>query len=110
MQTIVIEKVDQVLRVLPPGVFNMLSGFGPECGAPLVAHRVVRTEGEEFLFAHALIRDGVYASLTRARRAELHRAAANWFGEHDLALGAPATDATSANWFTWSWVISNQSR
>lgn len=25
-------------QVLPPGVFNILSGFGPECGAPLVAH------------------------------------------------------------------------
>jgi acyl-CoA reductase-like NAD-dependent aldehyde dehydrogenase len=29
-------------RVLPPGVFNMVSGFGPECGAPLVAHPQVR--------------------------------------------------------------------
>ncbi|MBN8890002.1 MAG: aldehyde dehydrogenase family protein [Rhodospirillales bacterium] len=29
-------------RVLPPGAFNMLSGFGPECGAPLVAHPLVR--------------------------------------------------------------------
>jgi acyl-CoA reductase-like NAD-dependent aldehyde dehydrogenase len=29
-------------RVLPPGVFNMVSGFGPECGAPLVAHPKVR--------------------------------------------------------------------
>jgi acyl-CoA reductase-like NAD-dependent aldehyde dehydrogenase len=29
-------------RVLPPGVFNMLSGFGPECGAPLIAHKKVR--------------------------------------------------------------------
>jgi acyl-CoA reductase-like NAD-dependent aldehyde dehydrogenase len=29
-------------RVLPPGCFNMLSGFGPECGAPLVAHKLVR--------------------------------------------------------------------
>jgi acyl-CoA reductase-like NAD-dependent aldehyde dehydrogenase len=29
-------------RILPPGVFNMLSGFGPECGAPLVAHKLVR--------------------------------------------------------------------
>jgi acyl-CoA reductase-like NAD-dependent aldehyde dehydrogenase len=28
--------------VLPPGVFNMLSGFGPECGAPLVAHPDVK--------------------------------------------------------------------
>jgi acyl-CoA reductase-like NAD-dependent aldehyde dehydrogenase len=25
-------------QVLPPGVLNMLSGYGPECGAPLVAH------------------------------------------------------------------------
>ncbi|HLW26905.1 MAG TPA: aldehyde dehydrogenase family protein [Kiloniellales bacterium] len=25
-------------EVLPPGVFNILSGFGPECGGPLVAH------------------------------------------------------------------------
>jgi aldehyde dehydrogenase (NAD+) len=29
-------------RILPPGVFNMLSGFGPECGGPLVAHPLVR--------------------------------------------------------------------
>lgn len=29
-------------RVLPAGVFNILSGFGPECGAPLVEHRLVR--------------------------------------------------------------------
>jgi acyl-CoA reductase-like NAD-dependent aldehyde dehydrogenase len=29
-------------RILPPGCFNMLSGFGPECGAPLVDHKLVR--------------------------------------------------------------------
>ncbi|HYB09967.1 MAG TPA: aldehyde dehydrogenase family protein [Alphaproteobacteria bacterium] len=29
-------------QILPPGVFNILSGFGPECGAPLVAHPDVR--------------------------------------------------------------------
>jgi acyl-CoA reductase-like NAD-dependent aldehyde dehydrogenase len=29
-------------RVLPPGVFNILSGQGPECGAPLVAHPLVK--------------------------------------------------------------------
>ena len=29
-------------RILPPGCFNMLSGYGPECGAPLVAHPRVR--------------------------------------------------------------------
>jgi aldehyde dehydrogenase (NAD+) len=29
-------------RVLPPGAFNILSGYGPECGAPLVEHPQVR--------------------------------------------------------------------
>lgn len=32
-------RVCQIMNsILPPGVFNMLSGFGPECGAPLVSH------------------------------------------------------------------------
>ena len=29
-------------RILPPGCFNILSGFGPECGAPLVAPQAGR--------------------------------------------------------------------
>jgi aldehyde dehydrogenase (NAD+) len=29
-------------QVLPPGVLNILSGMGPECGGPLVAHKDVR--------------------------------------------------------------------
>ncbi|MBR0641887.1 aldehyde dehydrogenase family protein [Plastoroseomonas hellenica] len=29
-------------RILPAGCFNMVSGFGPECGAPLVEHKLVR--------------------------------------------------------------------
>lgn len=36
-------RVCQIMNeVLPQGVFNILSGFGPECGAPLVAHKDVR--------------------------------------------------------------------
>jgi aldehyde dehydrogenase (NAD+) len=32
-------RVCQIMNaILPPGLFNILSGFGPECGAPLVAH------------------------------------------------------------------------
>ncbi len=35
-------RVAQILgEVLPAGIFNILSGFGPECGGPLVAHRDV---------------------------------------------------------------------
>ncbi len=62
----------------------------------LLAHALVRAEGDEFLFAHALIRDGIYASLTRARRAELHRAAASWFGDRDPALRAVHLDRADA--------------
>jgi acyl-CoA reductase-like NAD-dependent aldehyde dehydrogenase len=29
-------------EILPPGIFNMLSGMGPDCGAPLVQHPLVR--------------------------------------------------------------------
>jgi class 3 adenylate cyclase/tetratricopeptide (TPR) repeat protein len=58
----------------------------------LLAHALVRPEGDEFLFGHALIRDGVYASITKVRRGELHRAAAAWFGERDPALRAEHLD------------------
>ncbi len=35
-------RVAQVMNeILPPGVFNILSGFGPEAGAPLVEHKSV---------------------------------------------------------------------
>ena len=38
----VLRVCELVNRILPPGCFNMLSGFGPECGAPLVEHPKVR--------------------------------------------------------------------
>ncbi|MBR9971000.1 aldehyde dehydrogenase family protein [Magnetospirillum sulfuroxidans] len=32
-------RVTQIMnKVLPPGLFSILAGFGPECGAPLVEH------------------------------------------------------------------------
>ena len=62
----------------------------------LTAHFLVLPVGDEYLFAHALIRDGVYASLTRGRRAELHRAAAKWYGDRDPALCAEHLDRAEA--------------
>ena len=38
----VLRVCELVNRILPPGCYNMLSGYGPECGAPLVAHPKVR--------------------------------------------------------------------
>lgn len=58
-----------------------------DCGE-LARRHLVRPDGPEVAFAHALIRDGVYASLTHDRRAQLHRAAAALFADRDPAVQA----------------------
>jgi len=65
----------------------LLGSSGYRCDG-LVAHLLVRPEGESYLFAHALIQEGVYGSLLKARRGELHRRAAEWFAGRDLPLRA----------------------
>jgi class 3 adenylate cyclase/tetratricopeptide (TPR) repeat protein len=65
----------------------------PDCAPErLVAHFLVRPEGNEFLFAHALIRDAVYDTLLKSRRRELHGRAADWFVERDPVLHAQHLD------------------
>ena len=54
----------------------------------LVGNALVLPEGEDFLFAHALIQEGAYSSLLRSRRRELHLCAAEWFAGRDLPLCA----------------------
>jgi class 3 adenylate cyclase/tetratricopeptide (TPR) repeat protein len=58
----------------------------------LVAHALVLPESDGFLFAHALIKEGAYSSLLRARRRELHRLSADWFAAHDPVLRAQHLD------------------
>jgi class 3 adenylate cyclase/tetratricopeptide (TPR) repeat protein len=60
--------------------------------AALVRRFLIRPAGDDFLFAHALIRDAVDDSLLKARRRELHRRAAAWFAERDLVLWAEHLD------------------
>ena len=62
----------------------------------LVSHALVLPEGEGFLFAHALIREGAYSSLLKARRCELHGIAAEWFAPHDPVLHAQHLDRAEA--------------
>lgn len=55
----------------------------------LIAHHLIQEQSEDYLFTHALVRDGVYGSLLKARRTKLHREAAAWFeAEGDLTLRA----------------------
>jgi len=59
---------------------------------PMVNRQLLRPEGDGYLFAHALIRDGVYASLTRNRRHDLHLKAATLYAERDPVLRAEHLD------------------
>jgi class 3 adenylate cyclase/tetratricopeptide (TPR) repeat protein len=58
----------------------------------LVANALVVPEGDDLLFAHALIQEGAYSTLLRTRRRELHRRAADWFATTDPALYAQHLD------------------
>ena len=58
----------------------------------LVAHSLIRAEGDGYLFSHALIQEGVYSSILKRERAKLHEAAAHWFSERDLVLRAEHLD------------------
>ena len=58
----------------------------------LIGNALVIPEGDDFLFAHALIQEGAYSSLLRSRRRELHRKAAESFRDHDPMLHAQHLD------------------
>jgi class 3 adenylate cyclase/predicted ATPase len=61
------------------------------CSA-LIDRHLVRPEREDYLFAHALVQEGVYSSLLTTRRTELHRVAAGWYSARDLVLRAEHLD------------------
>ncbi len=58
-----------------------------DCGI-LVQHRLVRPDETGLIFAHALVREGVYGSLLSARRKTFHRRAADWYSSRDPYLYA----------------------
>jgi class 3 adenylate cyclase/tetratricopeptide (TPR) repeat protein len=60
--------------------------------ARLVEQFLVRQEEGGFLFGHALICDGAYESLLRARRRQLHARAARWFESSAPLLAAEHYD------------------
>jgi tetratricopeptide (TPR) repeat protein len=54
----------------------------------LVEELFLRREGDGYMFAHALIRDGIYASLLRPQRRAIHAPIAAWYAGRDPALQA----------------------
>ncbi|MGE3338152.1 MAG: adenylate/guanylate cyclase domain-containing protein [Alphaproteobacteria bacterium] len=55
-----------------------------------------RQGGDACLFSHALIRDGIYATLLKSQRRSLHRRAADWFVDRDPVLRAEHLDRAEA--------------
>lgn len=66
---------------------DMLGAPGYACDRLADAY-LVRREDSSYRFAHALIRDGVYASVPKRERTALHLRAAAWFEGRDAALWA----------------------
>lgn len=106
IQSLVLERIDrltaparaalQVAAVIGKR-FSLidLRGVGGDPAADcevLMAADLVRPDGSDFLFSHALIQEAVYASTLRSRRHELHLAAARWFGVREPLLEAEHLD------------------
>jgi tetratricopeptide (TPR) repeat protein len=60
--------------------------------AGLLASGLVRAIGEDYLFAHALVHEGAYASLLHSAARELHRDAADYYAPIDRILRAQHLD------------------
>jgi class 3 adenylate cyclase/tetratricopeptide (TPR) repeat protein len=58
----------------------------------LIDDRLAQPAGDALLFAHALIQEGIYASLLTPRRRALHVRAADWYAEKDPTLRAEHLD------------------
>ena len=74
-------------RFHPAALSHLLDVDGYNCGE-LLEHNLLRTQGEDYLFAHALIQESVYGSLLKRQRQDLHVKAAEWFAGRDLILHA----------------------
>jgi class 3 adenylate cyclase len=69
------------------GLRHLIEQPDYDCGV-LVDQFLVRPDGAEYLFCHALIRDGAYASMLNSRRRVLHSRAAGWLEVRDPTLAA----------------------
>ena len=73
------------------GLRHLVDRADYQCQA-LLEHHLVRPDGAFFMFTHALIQGGIYASLLRNQRNELHRKAADWYQATDYILHAQHLD------------------
>ena len=77
-----------------PAVLRHLLDDAAYDATVLLGRDLVRDDGDghHYVFAHALIRDGAYASLLHTARRALHLRAAAWFASRDAVLAAEHLD------------------
>ncbi len=68
-------------------------GYEP---ATLLDETLLRREDGRYSFTHALIREGVYESLLKRSRVDLHGRAADWYADRDPTLFAQHLDRAEA--------------
>lgn len=87
----------------PDAIVYLLGDSGRDYGS-LIRRGFLKPIGNDFLFAHALMRDGVYLSLPRAERHALHRRAAQWFIERDPILRAEHLERAEDKAAPWAFL------
>lgn len=78
-------------RFSEPALNFILGDTDYRC-ATLVGRGLVRPDGAQFQFHHALIMEGIYATQLPSQRRSLHRLAADWYREKDPLLYASHLD------------------
>lgn len=78
------------------GLRHLLGRADYDCRG-LLEHMLLRPDGNLYMFAHALIQGGVYASLLNTQRNDMHLAAAEWYSELDPVLHAEHLDRAGAS-------------
>jgi class 3 adenylate cyclase/tetratricopeptide (TPR) repeat protein len=78
-------------RFMPDVLCHVLGNANYKCNT-LVAQHLLRPQGDEFLFAHALIQDVAYDSQLKSTKRMLHKRAAEWFVDRDMTLNARHLD------------------
>lgn len=66
-------------------------------GASMLRRQLLRPVPGGYLFAHALIHNGIYSALTHERRRQWHRKAADLYAARDLILYAEHLDRAEAD-------------
>lgn len=70
------------------GLLRHLLGVADYQCDNLVQHFLIRPDGDDYLFSHALIQEATYRSLLNRRKHTLHALAADWFADRDKVLHA----------------------